>query len=185
MKVHARTPFSLDKHLGRAYNEAFAGVDDDDWVCLIDHDVLFLTPNTIKILHQYAERYPDAGIFTCYASRLHPLAPDQILGRWPSEITDIRYHIELATKQEQIGVKITRLNHIISGFLMMVCKKTWLEIPFNEDLLCLGVDNNFSQKVLDAGLPIYRMESVYVWHTYRLIEGIMNKTHLLEDGTGN
>lgn len=178
MTIHVTAPFSREKNLGRAYNEAFAGAGEDDWLCLIDHDVMFLTPTQINRLYEYAEKYPEAGIFTCFASRIHPLAPDQLFGNFPSEDPDIRNHIAIAEKQLEIGAKITRLDHVISGFVMMICKKTWLTIPFTEEMLCLGVDNDFSQKVLDAGMPIYRMDSIYVWHTYRLTQGITNKSHL-------
>ena len=179
MKVYIRTPFSLDKRLGKAYNEAFAGVPDDDWVCLLDHDAMFLTPDAVTILHAYVHAYPKAGLFTCLTNRIHPLAVDQLLDGEVSDVTDIRHHIRIAEKMSTIGAKITPINHVISGFLMMVSKKTWLRFPFNEELQCLGVDNEFSQRILDAGMRILRMDALYIWHTYRLSKGISNKAHLI------
>jgi GT2 family glycosyltransferase len=179
MRVHVRTPYSNERRLGKAYNEAFEGVGVSDWVCLIDYDVMFLTPDAILILHRYAAAYPDTGIFTCYTNRIHPLAVGQLLGGTFSNDTDVRTHIRIAEEQCKIGVKITCLDQVISGFLMMICKKTWLTTRFNEDLQCLGVDNDFSQRVLDKGLKIHRMDALYVWHSYRISKGISDKTHLL------
>jgi GT2 family glycosyltransferase len=62
---------------------------------------------------------------------------------------------------------------------MLVSKKTWNEIKFSESGKCLGVDNDFSANVLERGKKIYRMDSLYVFHAYRLKNGIKDKTHLV------
>lgn len=178
MKVHVKIPFAEDKNLGRAYNQAFEDVDERDWVCLIDHDVMLLTSDAIGLMHEYARSYPETGIFTAFTNRIHPLSADQLLGGKVSETTDIKYHIQKAEEQKRHGIKATQINHIISGFLMVVSKKTWNQIKFPEYGKCLGVDNDFSQKVLEAGKKIYRMDSLYVFHIYRLQNGITNKEHL-------
>jgi GT2 family glycosyltransferase len=176
--IHVKIPYSEDKNLGKAYNLAFEDVEERDWVCLIDHDVMFLTPDTISMMHEYTRSYPETGIFTCFTNRIHPLSADQLLGGKLSENTDIKYHIQKAEEQKRYGVKVTPINHIISGFLMLVSKRTWREIKFPEHGKCLGVDNEFSQQILDARKKIYRMDGVYVWHTYRVMNGIKHKEHL-------
>lgn len=175
--IHVKTPFDPDKNLGRVYNLAFEDVEERDWVCLIDHDVMFLTPDAIKIMHEYTKSLPDTGIFTCYTNRVHPLAVDQLLDGKVSENTCIKYHSERAYNQKRFGITVTEIDHVISGFLMLISKRTWNQIKFSENGKCLGVDNDYSAKVLDAGKKIYRMDSVYVWHTYR-INDIKNKSHL-------
>lgn len=177
--IHIKIPFAEDKNLGRAYNHAFEGVAEDDWVCLMDHDVLLLTPDAISIMYEYIKSFPNAGIFTCYTNRIHPLAEDQLLDKRISDNTCIKYHSERAYNQKRFGILVTEINHVISGFLMLVSKKTWNEIKFPEYGKCLGVDNDFSQRVLESGKKIYRMDSVYVFHTYRLKNGIKDKTHLI------
>src|SRR5690606_26036676 len=176
--IHVKIPFDPEKNLGRAYNRAFEGIAEDDWVCLIDHDVLFLTPDAILLMYEYTRSYPDTGIFTCYTNRVHPLSMDQLLHGRVSENTNIGFHLELAYNQKRFGITVTEINHVISGFLMLVSKRTWNEIKFSESGKCLGVDNDFSANVLERGKKIYRMDSVYVWHTYRLKNGITDKTHL-------
>jgi GT2 family glycosyltransferase len=176
--IHIKIPFAEDKNLGRAYNQAFEGVGENDWVCLIDHDVLFLTPDAIGLMHEYVRSYPETGIFTCFTNRIHPLAADQLLNGQLSENTCMNFHMQLAYNQKRFGIKVTEINHVISGFLMLVSKKTWDKIKFPEHGKCLGVDNLFSQSVMNEGKKIYRMDSLYVFHTYRLKNGITDKTHL-------
>ena len=176
--IHIKIPFAEDMNLGRAYNQAFEGVAENDWVGFLDHDVLLLTPDAINLMYEYTRNYPEAGIFTCYTNRIHPLSIDQLLNGQLSENTSIDYHMQLAYNQKRFGLMVHEINHTISGFLMLVSKRTWNEIKFSESGKCLGVDNDYSAKVLDRGKKIYRMESVYVWHTYRLMNGITNKEHL-------
>lgn len=178
--IHIKTPFALDKNLGKAYNLAFKGLSDDDWVCLIDHDVMFLTPNAVRIMYEYIEEFPDTGIFTCWTNRIHELAKDQLVFDVPSDNTDIRFWIAEANLQESVVAKFkaTEIKHEISGFLMLVSKKVWNKIKFNETGKALGVDNDFSLNVLASGKKILRMDRLLVWHTYR-IENIRDKSHLL------
>lgn len=176
--IHVKTPFALDKNLGRAYNKAFEDVGENDWVCLIDHDVLFLTPDAISIMHEYARSFPETGIFTCFTNRIHPLAIDQLLDGKVNENTCVKYHQERAYNQKRFGITVKEIKHVISGFLMMVSKRTWNEIKFSESGKCLGCDNEYSQRIIEAGKKIYRMESLYVWHSYRLND-MKDKTHLL------
>ncbi len=180
MKIHISIPYSREKNLGKAYNEEMARVPDGDWACLIDHDVQFLTPDAINHLYGYVEQYPDTGIFTCFTNRLHPLATNQLLGERVSENSDIKYHQKLAEHNKIFLYQAKELNKHISGFLMLMKKETWLSAgKFRENKLCLGVDNDFSDTVLSIGKTIRRMDGIYVWHSYRLQNGIKDKSHLL------
>jgi len=176
--IHVKTPFSVEKNLGKAYNTAFKDVGDDDWICLIDRDVMFLTPNSIPIMYDYTKMYDDTGIFTAYTNRIHPLAVDQLLYGYPSENDSVSEWETIAIDQEKKPMTVTEINHPISGFLMLIAKRTWNEIKFMEDRVCLGVDNFYSQSVLNAGKKIYRMDKLVVWHTYRL-KNIRDKSHLI------
>lgn len=178
MNVHIIKPYSIEKNLGRAYNEAMSMIPDGDWACLMDYDTMFLTPDCGQILHEYVMKYSFAGIFTCFTNRIHSLAKDQLLDGHISENVSIDYHIERAYNQKRKLFQVTKINHEISGFLMMVSKKTWYEIKFPEYGKCLGVDNDFSKRILESGRDILRMDGLYVWHTYRLKNGIKDKTHL-------
>jgi GT2 family glycosyltransferase len=178
MKVHILKPYSIEKNLGRAYNESVSLIPDGDWACLMDYDTMFLTPDCGKILHDYAIAFPVAGLFTCLTNRIHPLAKDQLYLGDVNEDTDIRAHIKIAEKVKQDLYDTTTLNIPISGFLMMIKKETWKDVKFTEDKKCLGVDNDYCYRLMDNGRSIVRMDGLYVFHTYRLQNGIGNKEHL-------
>ncbi len=177
MKIHIRIPFALNKDLGRAYNEEFENVPAGDWVCLLDYDILLLTPGTIRQLYKYVETHPTAGLFTCYAHRTanrHQIYP----GNLANEM-QVYKHIKVAREMEKGSVSVNELKEPISGFLMLVSKAWWERVKFPEGDGCLGVDNEFSRRIMAAGGKVLRMNTVFVWHTYRLLEGVHYKSHLL------
>ncbi len=178
--IHCITPYREDKNLGLAYNEAMAQIPEGDWACITDWDVLFLLPSTIAHLNEYTRRYPDTGIFTCYASRSHIINTGlQMFDTGISTNDSIAHHIQIAFKQQEKLYQVTDINRFISGFLMMVSKDTWNKHKFVDNMKCLDVDNIYSNKILQAGLPIRRMDGIYVWHSYRLGKDIKDTTHLL------
>lgn len=178
MHIHPVTPYNCDRNLGAAYNAAFELIPDEDWLLITDYDVLILLPDTIRHLYTYANAYPETGMFVCWANRtFHTNA--QLYNQQINDNADIREHIKIA-KECAIGVPVvTELKQNISGFLMLISKKTWKEIKFTEDLKCLGVDTLYSQRLLNAGKKILRMDGIYVFHIYRLDNGVQNKDHLL------
>lgn len=176
VKVHVLTPFALDKNLGRAYNDAMRMIPDDDWACLIDYDVQFLTSDAIAHMHEYVRLNPDAGMFTCYTNRIG--CGEQLLNGQFNENPDMLQHLQLAEKQKSRLYKTTELKSLTSGFLMLISKKTWKEIPFEESGKCLGVDNAFCKALLASGKKVLRMDGIYVFHTYRLGKGRFDTSHL-------
>jgi len=180
MSVIHVTPFSKDKNLGKAYNQAFEKIGYNDWLCIRDIDTMFLTPNTPNIIEQYTKLYPETGIFTCLTNRISLAAKDQLYQGRISENSDIKYHIGIAESLEKSSMnKRTKILAPISGMLMVISKKIWDIHKFDESGLCLGVDNEYSTRISRHGLSIYRMDAVYIWHTYRIINGIHSKSHLL------
>lgn len=183
MNLHVTTPFRIDRNLGKAYNDTFRLIGDDDWLCITDYDVLFLLPDTINNLYGYIERYPEADMFVSWANRTFH-SNQQLYGGPVATSFHIPHddvisnQIKIAREAQRDLYKVTRIQRTISGFLMVIPKRTWNEIKFVEDLKCLGVDSVFSQRMVDAGKTIYRMDGVYVWHTYRLENGVKYKSHL-------
>jgi GT2 family glycosyltransferase len=177
--IHVCTPYDVGRNLGKAYNSVMRTMGENDWAVLTDYDILFLLPDTIKHLHEYPLRYPDAAIFTCFANRSHANSKNQLLGGIVSDNTDILYHIDKAKYQTKFLYEATEIKTHVSGFLMMVSKRTWNEIKFVEDLLCLGVDTHFSKRLIEKGKKMYRCDGIYVWHTYRLMTNVKDKSHLL------
>lgn len=177
MQIHCCTPYRVDKDLGKAYNEAFAIIPDGDWICILDYDVLILHPNTIKRFYEYINYRPDAGAFVCYTNRSHPTNM-QLYKGIVNDNPDITYHMKIAAELDKQPLSVTEVTANLSGFLMLIPKTTWQQIKFVEGGKCLGVDTLYSMALRSAGLPVYRMNTIYVWHTYRLLTGIKNKNHL-------
>ena len=173
--LHIISPYDNEKNLGKAYNEAMKYYNADDWVCLKDHDTLFLLPDTIRHISRYTELNPDAGILTCYTNRL--ANGEQLLSYRCDENDSIRNHVNIAKRREVGLYDTTLLIRPISGFLMVIRKSTWDKVKFDDG--CLGVDNKYHLKIVAAGLDVLRMNGIYVWHTYRLINGVKNKSHLV------
>jgi GT2 family glycosyltransferase len=179
MKVHFIIPYALDKNLGRAYNETMASLPDDDWACLMDYDVQLLTPDAGRIIHEYATRAKPDQLLTCYTNRVSTLSRPQLLSSVVDENSDMRYHIGLAERQRKFLYQTTPITRDISGMLMLINKRLWLQFFFSEDKKCLGVDTEYNRRIRAAGKTIMRMDGLYVWHAYRLMNGIFDKTHLL------
>ena len=176
MMLHVIEPYSLEKNIGKAYNDAFKHYDSNDWICLKDHDAMFLLPDTIRHIHEYTLLYPRTGIFVCYTNRL--ANRDQLLTDRCDNNDSIRHHIGLAKQQERKLYETTLLYKPVSGVLMVIKKSTWDKVKFNE-VGCLGVDNDYHLRVVEAGFEVLRMNGVYIWHSYRLINGTQDKSHLV------
>ena len=182
--IHCVTPYRTDRNLGKAYNDTFRLIGEDDWLCITDYDVLFPLPDTLSHIHKYVELFPEAGMFVCYANRTYH-SNAQLYGGPVNSPTDVNpdpniiNHLKLSREAAKQLYEVTPIERSISGFLMVISKKVWNEIKFAEDLKCLGVDTLYSNKVLQSGRQILRMNGIYVWHTYRLEHGIQDKSHLL------
>lgn len=176
--IHHITPYSIDKNLGQCYNKAISIIGDDDYACIRDIDTLFLTPEQPSYVEEYIHRFPDAGILTCFTNRISPLSKAQLYNQVVSEDSDIRTHINIANELKKYLFNTTVIDRDISGFLMVVSKKVWKDHPFPETGKAIGVDTQYGRMIRAAGLQILRMDGVYLWHTYRLMNGITDKKHL-------
>lgn len=170
------TPYSTDKDLGREYNRVMQLIPEGEHACLMDIDAMFLTPQQPGIIMQYIEKYPDA-VLTCYTNRISPLSKQLLHGR-VNDNSDIRVHTTTAVKMQLEPMKVKVIGNMISGFLMVIPKKVWQQINFLEGVGCLGVDTWFSRECHKKRIPILLMETIYVWHTYRIENGIYDKKHL-------
>lgn len=178
--VHIVKPYSITKNLGEAYNKTMQMIPDGDWACICDYDTMFLTPDCGEILNTYAEMFPDYGLLTCLTNRIHPLAFKQIYGGQVSEDDSIRNHQRIAQQAKDNLYQVSDITHEVSGFLMLISKKTWNKVKFKETGRCLGVDNTFCWNLLENKEKIGVMLGLYVWHSYRLHD-IKDKSHLKND----
>lgn len=174
--IYTIEPFSLAKNLGQAYNDQIRHYSAEDWLIIKDIDTLFLLPDTVRHIHHYTEMFPSTGLFTCFTNRVGN--KQQLLFNQFNNNADMRHHLAKAKNQTASLYRVTPMTKPISGFLMVIKKATWDVVQFSEDMQCLGVDNDYHNRLRHAGKSIYRMNGVYVWHTYRLLNGRRDKSHL-------
>lgn len=168
-------PFSFTKDLGAAYNSAMSKVTDD-YAIIMDYDAMVLTPNTLPLVDRYVKAHPNAAVLTGWASRAHPSSSQ----RYPvMNEGNVLHAINLAEQLEQKPMSVRNIIKNLTGFFMVVKKATWEKYKFKEGIGCLGVDTDYWQQLIAGGETILLMETVYIWHTYRLKNGIKNKQHLL------
>jgi len=177
------TPYSLEKNLFEAFDKYMRLVpDENDWVCFLDGDTAFLRPDWGRVIHEYTERYPKTGLFTCLASRCHYQC--QRVEGADMENDSILYHREIADRLATGEYKVTEVKRRVAGHLLLIKKSTWTRIRSAVQTLTrskkvLGVDTKISNAVLASGFKIYVMNDIYLFHYLRMKEGINNKSHLL------
>ena len=176
MKIHQFTPYSLEGDLGKAYNDYCELVPDDSWILLRDEDTMVLTPKHLHIVSEYINKFPDTGIFTCYTNRVHHLNKSVLWEGKPSRNFNLLYWYEQSKKATENKYRFKEIKKVISGYYMLFSKATWEKVKFESGML--GVDNKFSQGVLDLGMSIKLMKSVLCVHYYRGHKSTKNKEHL-------
>lgn len=188
-------PYSTEKNLGKAYNDAIAGLTDDSHVCLRDGDTCWLTPDYGVHLAKYIELHPNA-VLTCWTNRINEKAEQQAKhevsyhdsSRWCNEqvrdVPDMSLHLQVAETYKKHLYQTTPLHGFVSGFCLVFPKSLWQQHKFAEKQVyedrgphnLLGVDNDWTNRVRAAGVPVLRMDGIYIWHTYRLLTN--SKEHL-------
>ncbi len=176
-------PYSLEKNIGKAYNQCMSMLkEDDDWGCLTDGDIMFMTPDWGHQLQELVDLHPNAGIITCMTNRI--ANKYQRTGNGSTNILD---HYKIAQQRLRVRRGKTHLTRRhISGFLMMVKKSTWNEVKFPEiENAILDIDGLFSNAILDAKKDIVIAEGLYVLHYYRWAQGTASKSHLGRNRTNS
>lgn len=177
------TPYALDKKFLPEIDRYFSIVTNpNDWVVLMDGDIAFLRPDFGQVINKYTKQHPDTGLFTCYASRCHYQCQVPKIGNMDSD--SILFHKKVADLLflSNYG-KVKEMNRRIAGHLMVIQKRTWLQI--REEVFItttgkniLGVDTKISNALLRAGFKIRLMRELYVFHYLRMSEGFDSDNHL-------
>ena len=177
-------PYSTEKNLGKAYNDAIAGLPDDCHVCLRDGDTCWLTPDYGVHLAKYIELNPTA-VLTCFTNRINEKAEQQSDIGGVRDDSDFKTHLRYADAFKNKLYQTTALHGFVSGFCLVFPKSLWQQHKFAEKQVyedrgphnLLGVDNDFTNRVRASGIPVLRMAGLYIWHTYRLLDN--SKNHLM------
>lgn len=173
--IHYISPYRSDKDIGKAYNEALEKIDGaGDWVCITDYDVLFLTPNSKKLVEEAVQSAPkDVGLIGCYTNRIKS-REQQHNGEF-SDNHDIRYHLEIAEQREKTFGSELEPCFGVAGFFMLFRYDFWKEHKFMEGVI--HADTKFNEKILSYGYKRMLIKGLYLYHCYRIKEKGIKKAH--------
>lgn len=183
--IYLITPFAEDKNLGKAYNDYIRGLwlgrrEDmgDFWICVTDYDTCWLEHGFYANMVDQTKKHGDFGILTCLTNRIG--CPEQRYEGKISENGEMRDWYHVSKEVHSKPSTVVNIPKEISGTCMLFKYSVWKEIGgFKERPgRCLGIDNYFCWDVLKAGYKIGLMENVFIFHYYRLVQGIGNKQHL-------
>lgn len=165
MKVHFISPFSCEKNIGKAINEAIKqlNADDEDFIVHTDQDVLWLRSDSKKQLIEILSA-TDYALLGCVTNRL---ANDYQLASGMYNEDSITKHIEIANKlhDENYGI-IMPYTHVLAAFCLCFRVSTWKLLGgFTENNIVF--DTNFAQKAFEHKLKSGLMTGIYLLHLYR------------------
>jgi len=196
--IYYSVPYTNDKNIGKYYN-SFVDLlpNDEDWVCFIDADTIFLTPNYGHLIEEAIKYNTNFSVFTCFTNRIGN--PKQSVHNLDMKLNCEEYeqyrkiyngdkideHRKIAKEiQDKYGSKVIDMDEflsntygdaLLSGVMIMAQKKTIKDTPFKEEGM-LGVDNSFHKDLQAKGLKIGLMKGLYIYHWHR---GGKNTTHHL------
>lgn len=178
MKIHFIHPFSLEKNYGKELNATMALIPEGDWCAIMDWDAMLLSHEQIPAIYKYVEQNPDAGMLVCCSGRSGSLSQryNNHFEKTGDIISEHEYAENIVDNEE---ILTKPLNEKISGFFMLISKATWNEIKFNEELKILDVDRDYARRLIASGKQILLMDSIYIWHSYRIWKDVKDTTHLL------
>ncbi len=159
-KIDVRIPFRSQAKLGEEYNHIMSETNCD-WVLFLDHDIFLCNPHWYLLCEKAIAKDKNAGLFTCWVNNKGKTM--QRAFDCP-ETTDIEDHTKYAKNLfEKFKYDITEIDRA-SGMFLLVNKSKWKKVG---GFLGEGIfqeDWNFSKRLKDAGIKIYRIDGLYVYH---------------------
>jgi hypothetical protein len=170
--IYYFTPYK--KHnLGEAYNHYCSLVpNDNDWITLMDGDVMQLHCNWGDIWSSIINQNEDAGIISGVTNRVAFTNKYQLcheMFKIKNILLHKKYALSLFDKYKYNTINLSNFN-FLSGFYFSFKKSTWkLVSGFKEGIL--DVDTDFFSKV-SKHLPCKIAKGFYLLHYYRMLEDI-------------
>jgi GT2 family glycosyltransferase len=170
--IYTFIPYSLEKNLGQAYNNCMKLISDKDWAVFLDYDVMFTIRDWQYHLDNVIKKYGDVGLYTCFTNRAGTKV--QTAPGVDRNIHDLLYHMEFGRKlRKKYGDRISDLKLEekkrvrLSGFFMLISKKTWNRIGGSQRKGLSKVDWEIAQKIVDSKLKVFRIDGLYAYHYRR------------------
>lgn len=170
IKIWYFSPGCGKKELGQRLNQHCELVPDgEDWICIRDNDVAFLTPHINKQIEDIVEKHgKDFHLFSCVTNRLglsHQM-PYGLMAE--TNILNLReiseHHFNNHYDEVENSISPT------AGLFMLFQKKTWKNNNFIDGICENGlfVDHQFSSRILRNGGKIGICKGIFAFHYYRL-----------------
>lgn len=167
MSIHYIQPYdsSQKRNIGGSINSAITqlNANDEDWVCLTDHDVLWLRSDS-KAQLEHILNNTDYDLLGPLTNRL---ANDyQLVANMFNE-DSISKHIECANARHEIAYgEVMPYTHVLAAFCLCFKVKIWKLLGgFTENNIVF--DTNFAQKAHENKLKCGLMTGIYLLHLYR------------------
>lgn len=178
MKINFIIPWNNEKNIGVSYNNSMEMIDDNDWVCFTDGDVMHLNAFFGTNINKVILENPEYDLFTCYTNRIS--CSWQKLPNVDLDNNNINYHKKIAEDQwNKFKTKCTDVTHysLLSGMMILISKATWKKFGKFDEKGMLHVDQKYHKKIKENGGKIGRADGIYVYHWYRN-NNYKNKRHL-------
>lgn len=163
--IHYIQPYRIDRNIGKAINDAIIQLrpEQNDWICLTDHDVCFLRPDSKAQLEEILAK-ADYDLLSPVTNRL---AMNHQLINGMFDCYDMREHQKAANAchEEMHGV-IDRTYSVLAAFCLCFKVSTWEKLGrFIEN--SMAFDSLFSYMALNEDMKLGIMRGIYVYHHYR------------------
>ena len=157
MWIDVRIPYEPGNHLADAYNRAMENTTAE-WVLLLDQDLFLTNPKWYNMSLYAIEQLKDTkvGVITCRCNS------KQLANVQDSISYQIRVAQRYYSKEKD---NLQKIENQITGFFMLVKKEVWKTVPFRDvGRGCDKIDLDFSQRIMDNGFEIYRINGLYLYH---------------------
>lgn len=167
--IHYIQPYDKQAppNIGGAINSAIRqlNADPSEWIVLLDHDIMFLRPDSKKQLEEILETtdFDILGVATNRLAMSHQLVPCMF------DVTDIREHLKCANAMHEANYgKVIQIQDILAAFCLCFRISTWIKLGgFHEN--SLQFDSLFSIAARRAKIKLGICTGIYVFHAYRLL----------------
>lgn len=165
--IHYISPFDINRQFGTSINNAIEQLNPaiEDWICLRDQDVAFLTPDAGRLIHDAVEKYRNEyDLIGCITNRLgqNNQAPSEMFDE-----SNIFNHYEYSRlRQDSMGIQVRTFNYDLAGMFMLFSVKIWRKIGGFKNTIVF--DREFTNGVRMNGGKVGIMPGLYVLHCYRL-----------------
>ncbi len=196
MRVHYISPFSCEKNIGKAINDAIQvlHIPSTDWLVLTDMDAMWLLPDSKAQVERILATTP-YDVLGCMTNRIR--SREQLVGGVFNEDDRIREHIKIAeTCRANAGDMVKECySGVVAAFCMCFRASVWEKVGgFEEGTITF--DSVFCRRARELGYKIGIMSGVYVWHSYRLMSSnpkneikrlfqVLDELNQLDEQTGS